>query len=245
MGGLSINNSKEISSSGDVNAASFNGSYGRFAKNVSISEDLTVTGFSTFGKSVSMNSYLTVKNGIDLNSYIAPKTNSSSIQIGGGGSSNQNAVLINVSGGAGDGYLSLNGDNNSSVELDVWGSKKIRGDLTLSASNDGKIKGGIRASGSIAGRYIQPTSMATTGETCSPNGLISKSTDGSPVWCIAYTSVLAVECTKTISAVAGDFYLAQVGITKVKNAESNLDIEATTEIGINCENSNLLVLISL
>ncbi|MEG5334435.1 MULTISPECIES: shufflon system plasmid conjugative transfer pilus tip adhesin PilV [Enterobacter] len=174
MGGQSINNAKDITASGDVNAVSFNGSYGRFAKNVSVSEDLVVTGFSTFGKNVSMNSYLTVKNGIDSNSYVAAKTNSSRLQIGGGGSSNQNAVLINVAGGAGDGYLSLNGDNNSSVKLDVWGSQKLRGDLVLSASNDGKTTGGISASGNIAGRYIQPTSIATTGETCLPTDLSAR-----------------------------------------------------------------------
>ncbi|EOL9121585.1 shufflon system plasmid conjugative transfer pilus tip adhesin PilV [Enterobacter ludwigii] len=174
MGGQSINNAKDITASGDVNAVSFNGSYGRFAKNVSVSEDLVVTGFSTFGKNVSMNSYLTVKNGIDSNSYVAAKTNSSRLQIGGGGSSNQNAVLINVAGGAGDGYLSLNGDNNSSVKLDVWGSQKLRGDLVLSASNDVKTTGGISASGNIAGRYIQPTSIATTGETCLPTDLSAR-----------------------------------------------------------------------
>ncbi|BES85927.1 hypothetical protein PEC302110_30240 [Pectobacterium araliae] len=184
MGGQSIYNAKDINASGDVNAVSFNGSYGRFAKNVSVSEDLTVTGFSTFGKNVAMNSYLTVKNGVDSDNYVAAKTNSSRLQIGGGGSSNQNAVLINVAGGAGDGYISLNGDNNSSIKLDVWGSQKLRGDLALSASNDGKAEGGLSASGNIAGRYIQPTSIATTGEICSPNGLISKATDGSPVWCI-------------------------------------------------------------
>lgn len=149
MGGQSINNAKDITASGDVNAVSFNGSYGRFAKNVSVSEDLTVTGFSTFGINVSMNSYLTVNNGVDSDSYVTAKTNSSRLQIGGGGSSNQNAVLVNVSSGAGDGYLSLNGGNNSSVMLDVWGSQKIRGDLALSASNDGKTTGAITASGNI------------------------------------------------------------------------------------------------
>lgn len=184
MGGQSINNAKDINASGDVNAVSFNGSYGRFAKSVSVSEDLTVTGFSTFGKNVSMNSYLTVKNGVDSDSYVAAKTNSSRLQIGGGGSSNQNAVLIKVSGGAGDGYLSLNGDNNSSVKLDVWGSEKIRGDLTLSASNDGKTTGAITASGNInssgitSGLYLQPTSTAVAGTSCSSDGLMSKNSVG-------------------------------------------------------------------
>ncbi|WP_437616486.1 shufflon system plasmid conjugative transfer pilus tip adhesin PilV [Erwinia sp. V71] len=184
MGGQSINNAKDITASGDVNAVSFNGSYGRFAKNVSVSEDLTVTGFSTFGKNVSMNSYLTVKNGVDSDSYVAAKTNSSRLQIGGGGSSNQNAVLINVAGGAGDGYLSLNGDNNSSVKLDVWGSQRIRGDLTLSASNDGKTTGAISAtgnitaSGTVSGQYFQPTSTSVAGTACASNGLMSKNNEG-------------------------------------------------------------------
>lgn len=184
MGGQSINNTKDITASGDVNAVSFNGSYGRFAKNVSVSEDLTVTGFSTFGKNVSMNSYLTVKNGVDSDSYVAAKTNNSRIQIGGGGSSNQNAVLVNVSGGAGDGYLSLNGDNNSSVKLDVWGSQKLRGDLVLSASNDGKTTGAIAASGNInssavvSGLYLQPTSTSVAGASCSSDGLMSKNSEG-------------------------------------------------------------------
>lgn len=61
MGGQSINYAKDITASGDVNATSFNGTYGRFAKNVNVSEDLNVIGFSTFGKNVSMNSQLTVK----------------------------------------------------------------------------------------------------------------------------------------------------------------------------------------
>ncbi|GKW20746.1 shufflon protein [Pectobacterium araliae] len=189
MGGQSIKNAKDITASGDVNAASFNGSYGRFVKNVSVSEDLTVTGFSTFGKNVAMNSYLTVKNGVDSDSYVAAKTNSSRLQIGGGGSSNQNAVLINVAGGAGDGYLSLNGDNNSSVKLDVWGSQKLRGDLALSASNDGKTTGGISASGNInssgivSGQYLQPTSIIVAGAVCSSNGLISRDSEGSIFSC--------------------------------------------------------------
>lgn len=184
MGGQSINNIKDITSSGDVNAVSFNGSYGRFAKNVSVSEDLMVMGFSNFGKNVAMNSYLSVKNGVDSDSYVAAKTNGSRIQIGGGGSSNQNAVLLNVSGGAGDGYLSLNGDNNSSVKLDVWGSQKLRGDLVLSASNDGKTTGAITASGNISssgiisGLYLQPTSTAVAGTLCSSDGLMSKNSEG-------------------------------------------------------------------
>lgn len=279
MGGQNINNAKEITASGDVNAVSFNGSYGRFAKNVNISGDFNVIGFSTFGQNVTMGSQLTVKNGINSENYISAKTKDSKIQIGGGGSSDPNAVLLNVSGGAGDGYLSLNGNNNSSVKLDIWGSQKIRGDLDLSASNDGKTsgkittnglspdshpsgwsvglrtkdiyssgsigfggddgklrgymtynksqdkvhmfangqlgvgtpssagnsggsysaymnqdtngKGQIYASGNItssetvSGQYIQPTSTVIAGEACSPNGLISKNTEGKTLSCVS------------------------------------------------------------
>lgn len=65
MGGNDINNVKDITASGDIDAVSFNGTYGRFAKNVNVSEDFTVTGFSSFGKNVTMSSYLTVKIGIN------------------------------------------------------------------------------------------------------------------------------------------------------------------------------------
>ncbi|MEQ9891144.1 shufflon system plasmid conjugative transfer pilus tip adhesin PilV [Pectobacterium aroidearum] len=183
MGGHSINNAKDITASGDVNATSFNGTYGRFAKNVNVSEDLNVIGFSIFGKNVSMNSQLTVKNGINSENYISAKTQSSKLQIGGGGTSDPNMVLLNVSGGAGDGYLSLNGNNNSSVKLDIWGSQRVRGDFTLSGSNDGKTTGTISASGNITGKYLQPTSISIAGEVCSPDGLISRDETGAILSC--------------------------------------------------------------
>ncbi|AOR61749.1 shufflon system plasmid conjugative transfer pilus tip adhesin PilV [Pectobacterium wasabiae] len=189
MGGQSINYAKDITASGDVNATSFNGTYGRFAKNVGISEDLTVNGFSTFGKNVSMNSQLTVKNGINSESYVSARTQASKLQIGGGGTSDPNMLLLNVSGGAGDGYLSLNGDNNSSVKLDIWGSQRVRGDLTLSGSNDGKTTGAISASGNISsektvsGEYLQPKSISMVGASCSPDGLISKDNKGATLSC--------------------------------------------------------------
>ncbi|WP_437891309.1 shufflon system plasmid conjugative transfer pilus tip adhesin PilV, partial [Phytobacter sp. V91] len=190
MGGNDINNVKDITASGDISAVSFNGSYGRFAKNVNVSEDLYVAGFSSFAKNVNMSSYLTVKSGINSESYVSAKTNSSRLQIGGGGSSNQNAVLLNVSGGSGDGYLSLTGNNNSSVKLDIWGSQKIRGDLMISASNDGKTTGAVSAtgnissSGTVSGQYLKPVSISVEGTACTSNGLISKISDGSLLSCI-------------------------------------------------------------
>ncbi|MDY4378206.1 shufflon system plasmid conjugative transfer pilus tip adhesin PilV [Pectobacterium brasiliense] len=99
-------------------------------------------------------------------------------------------VLLNVSGGAGDGYLSLNGNNNSSVKLDIWGSQKVRGDITLLGSNDGKTTGAISASGNIAssgtvsGQYLQPVSISVAGLICSSNGLISKDNNGKVLSCV-------------------------------------------------------------
>lgn len=212
MGGNDINNVKDITASGDISAVSFNGSYGRFAKNVNVSEDLYVAGFSSFAKNVNMSSYLTVKSGISSESYVSAKTNSSRLQIGGGGSSNQNAVLLNISGGAGEGYLSLNGDNNSSVKLDIWGSQKIRGDLTISASNDGKTTGAVSAtgnissSGTVSGLYLQPTSTVVAGTVCNADGLISKDTSGRTLSCVSgrwQSGAGITEYTTSISYVSG------------------------------------------
>ncbi|MEG3128455.1 type 4 pilus major pilin [Pantoea cypripedii] len=62
---------------------------------------------------------------------------------------------------------------------------------------------------------------------------------------ITYTGVPAAECSKIISAVAGNFYLAQVGTITVKDVDSNLDIEAMTEACSNGGNSNIIVLASV
>lgn len=44
--------------------------------------------------------------------------------------------------------------------------------------------GNITASGNITGKYIIPTNVLTVGAACSPNGLISRTADGSPISCI-------------------------------------------------------------
>lgn len=62
---------------------------------------------------------------------------------------------------------------------------------------------------------------------------------------ITYTGVPAAECSKIISVVVSNFYLAQVGTRTVKDVESNLDVEAMTEACSNGENNNILVLTSL
>lgn len=69
-------------------------------------------------------------------------------------------------------YLSLNGDNNSSVKLDVWGSQKIRGDLALSASNDGKATGAIAASGNINSIGYCFGTISSTDFNCSGRNIV-------------------------------------------------------------------------
>ncbi|MGQ5291577.1 shufflon system plasmid conjugative transfer pilus tip adhesin PilV [Pectobacterium actinidiae] len=173
MGGNNINN-----------AGNIYGQSGNFSKNANIAEDLNVTGFSSFGKRVTMNSDLAVKNGVSSDSYIRAKTGNSSVQVGGGGSSDPNAVLMNVTGGNGSGYLSLGGDGSSNtVKLAIWGSQKIRGDLTLDVANDGNTTGAVTAAGVVAGKYLLPTSTVVAGEACPSNGLIGRDAKGATLSC--------------------------------------------------------------
>ena len=115
-------------------------------------------------------------------------TNNTRMTIGGGSSSTDaNALSVRLEGGNADGYMLLMDVNpfiNDSVKLDVVGSQKIRGDLKITASGNGKASGGISASGNInssgitSGPYLQPTSTTVAGTSCSSDGLMSKNNEG-------------------------------------------------------------------
>ncbi|MEH0832389.1 shufflon system plasmid conjugative transfer pilus tip adhesin PilV [Pectobacterium cacticida] len=156
-----------------------------YAQKVS-STDLYVKNSAVFDGVI--NSFNVINSNTIRSKEFVANTNNTRMTIGGGSSSTDaNALSVRLGGGNGDGYMLLMDVNpfiNDSVKLDVVGSQKIRGDLKITASGNGKALGDISASGNIAGRYIQPTSTAITGEICSPNGLISKAANGSPVWCI-------------------------------------------------------------
>jgi len=71
--------------------------------------------------------------------------------------------------------------------------------------------GNIVASGNITGKYIIPTNVLTVGSACSPNGLISRTADGSPISCIngvmakqKYTFTTYGVLFQTTSAGTGD-----------------------------------------
>ena len=61
---------------------------------------------------------------------------------------------------------------------------------------------------------------------------------------ITYANVPAAECTKIMTATAGNFYIAQVGSTTVKPAGGTLDVAATAG-ACSDANSNTLVLTSI
>ena len=61
---------------------------------------------------------------------------------------------------------------------------------------------------------------------------------------ITYSNVPAAECTKIITATAGNFYIAAVGGTTVKPAGGTLDVAATAGACSNATN-NTLVLTSI
>lgn len=70
------------------------------------------------------------------------------------------------------------------------------------------------------------------------------STTGSS-FTITYNNVPAAECTKIISAVAGNFYIAKVGSTTVKAAGSSLDVASTSTACNSGGNTNTLVFTSI
>ncbi|WP_075208443.1 type 4 pilus major pilin [Klebsiella michiganensis] len=62
---------------------------------------------------------------------------------------------------------------------------------------------------------------------------------------ITYNNVPAAECTKIVSAVAGNFYIAAVGSTTVKAAGSSLNVASTSTACNSGGNSNTLVFTSI
>ncbi|MDR6044169.1 UNVERIFIED_CONTAM: type IV pilin, partial [Escherichia coli] len=61
---------------------------------------------------------------------------------------------------------------------------------------------------------------------------------------ITYDNVPAAECTKIMTATAGNFYIAQVGSTTVKPAGGTLDVAATAG-ACSDANSNTLIFTSI
>ena len=71
--------------------------------------------------------------------------------------------------------------------LDVWGTQKIAGNLTVSASNtangDISASGNITASGTAKADNFQPTSTAVVGNACNYSGAISRDSAGFTLSC--------------------------------------------------------------
>ncbi|WP_225085153.1 shufflon system plasmid conjugative transfer pilus tip adhesin PilV [Pectobacterium colocasium] len=168
MGGKNIANANEV-----------------YAQKVS-STDLYVKNSAVFDGVI--NSLNVINSNTIRSKEFVANTNNTRMTIGGGSSSTDaNALSVRLEGGNADGYMLLMDVNpfiNDSVKLDVVGSQKIRGDLKITASGNGKALGGISASGNInssgivSGQYLQPASTVLVGGTCSSNGLMSKNSEG-------------------------------------------------------------------
>ncbi|MCL6381501.1 MULTISPECIES: shufflon system plasmid conjugative transfer pilus tip adhesin PilV [Pectobacterium] len=173
MGGKNINNANMV-----------------YAQKVS-STDLYVKNSAVFDGVINSLNVIN-SNTIRSKEFIA-NTNNTRMTIGGGSSSTDaNALSVRLEGGNADGYMLLMDVNpfiNDSVKLDVVGSQKIRGDLKITTSGNGKASGGISASGNInssgivSGQYLQPTSTVIAGEMCFQNGLIGKDASGGILSC--------------------------------------------------------------
>lgn len=168
MGGKNINNTNMV-----------------YAQKVS-STDLYVKNSAVFDGVI--NSFNVINSNTIRSKEFVANTNNTRMTIGGGSSSTDaNALSVRLEGGNADGYLLLMDVNpfiNDSVKLDVVGSQKIRGDLKITASGNGKASGDISASGNInssgivSGQYLQPASTVLVGGACSSNGLMSKNSEG-------------------------------------------------------------------
>lgn len=94
------------------------------------------------------------------------------------------------------------------TRFQVWGKQYNKGDLVLNASGDatGMItaSGNISSGGTVSGQYLQPTSTVVAGEACSPNGLISKISDGSLLNCIDGVWKSPVSLQTMTSVLGGD-----------------------------------------
>lgn len=173
MGGKNINNANMV-----------------YAQKVS-STDLYVKNSAVFDGVI--NSLNVINSDTIRSKEFVANTNNTRMTIGGGSSSTDaNALSVRLEGGNADGYMLLMDVNpliSDSVKLDVVGSQKIRGDLKITASGNGKALGGISASGNItssgvlAGQYIQPTSTIVSGTACLSPGAISKDSSGTIYSC--------------------------------------------------------------
>lgn len=181
MGGNSINNIKDINSSGT----------GNFGNNLNVSKDLTVGGVINSGKGIISNDYIYAKGDFSTDgiAYVRKSVNAGENMyavgnIGVAADSNKNmAAALNADGTVyakkafvtdGDIYAN-SGTVNTSY---VWASGNIN-------SNYIHSNGSMNADGRInAGEFVYINGQANLGAGCSPNGLQGRSSDGSLLSCV-------------------------------------------------------------
>ncbi len=76
----------------------------------------------------------------------------------------------------------------SKTLLEVWGSQKVLGNLTVSSANtangDISASGNIKSNSTVSGNYLKVNSVSQVGATCSEQGLISKDANGKVLSCV-------------------------------------------------------------
>ncbi|EOI7372412.1 shufflon system plasmid conjugative transfer pilus tip adhesin PilV [Enterobacter asburiae] len=181
MGGNSINNIKDINSSGT----------GNFGNNLNVSKDLTVGGVINSGKGIISNDYIYAKGDFSTDgiAYVRKSVNAGENMyavgnIGVAADSNKNmAAALNADGTVyakkafvtdGDIYAN-SGTVNTSY---VWASGNIN-------SNYIHSNGSMNADGRInAGEFVYINGQSSTGSGCSPNGLMGRTNEGQLLSCI-------------------------------------------------------------
>lgn len=149
---------------------------------VGVTGVLDTTGNITSGGNITAGNWLIAHNGGGNTMYIggdaAPHAN--------GSLANDYEIRMDTAKPLTIWNTAMSGDRKQTL-LEVWGSQKIAGNLSVSAANtaDGSItaSGNIQSSQTVSGAYLLPTSTVVEGTACVDNGKISKNANGALLSC--------------------------------------------------------------
>ncbi|OON40546.1 type IV pilin [Izhakiella australiensis] len=96
---------------------------------------------------------------------------------------------------------------------------------------------GTGATASVVNLFKGNVTLAPSAD--SPSGTANSSFN------ITWVSVPAAECIKIVSAVAANFYIAEVGSAIVKSADGALDVASASQACNEGGNANIILLVSL
>lgn len=185
MDGHNISNIQDFNAYGN---GTINGS-------LNVDKDISSSGNGKFKGDLSSEKNITAKGNITSGNWlIAHNGGGNTMYIGGDAAPHANGTLANDYEIKMDTAkpltiwnTAMSNDRNQTL-LEVWGSQKVLGNLTVNASNtaNGNItaSGDIKSNNTVSGNYLQVNSVNEIGKSCSPNGLISKSSNGRVLSCV-------------------------------------------------------------